>query len=299
MLRVLPKDSVILSFNRENPHVYEVDDGEVFWVEVYDCYKGQITDELVHDRSSIDPSVIDCSVGPIAVRGASPGDTLCVEVKDIELADWGVMVTLPGMGVLGDKILSSKTRIIDVKDGFARFSKNIILPVRPMIGVLGVAPESGDIDCAIPGDHGANMDAKVLAVGAKAYLPVAVEGAGLAVGDLHACMGDGELSGTGLEIAGRVCLMTTVIKRRITGRPVIETGEGIYAVASAPELDEAIRKASDDMVGILMRKKGLGFEEAYRLLSIACDIQICQVVNDLKTVRVRAPKSELEIDSPL
>lgn len=113
------------------------------------------------------------------------------------------MVTSPGLGVLGEKITEAHTKIIPIKNGFAEFNEKIRLPLTPMIGVLGVAPAEGSVHCAVPGDHGSNMDTKLIKVGSKVYLPVFVSGANLALGDLHACMGDGELSGTGIETAGQ------------------------------------------------------------------------------------------------
>ena len=297
-MQVIPKDKVIYSFNPKNPMAYSVQNGESFWVETDDCYSGQISSEKVL-RPQIDISIMDCSVGPIGIEGAEPGDVLCVEVLDIQLAPQGVMVTSPGLGLLGHKIKEANTKIIPIRDGCAIFSPEIHLPLTPMIGVMGVAPGQGDIHCAVPGDHGANMDTKMVKAGAKVYLPVGVKGAGLAVGDIHACMGDGEMSGTGIEIAGRMLLKTTVLKNPFTSRPIIETKDGIYTIASAADIHDAIRTAVDDMVSLLMRKKNLSFPDAYRLLSAACDIQISQLVNDFVTIRVHAPKASLEIESPV
>ena len=288
-MRTIPKDKVIYSFNKDTPPVHFVEDCETFWVETDDCYKGQITSAAVK-RPDIDISIMDCSVGPIAVSNAMPGDTLAVDILDIQFAPQGVMVTSPGLGILGHKITSPDTKVMPVKDGYAHFSDTIKLPLTPMLGVLGVAPKTGDIHCAIPGDHGSNMDTKVVTIGSTVYLPVAVPGANLALGDLHACMGDGELSGTGIEIAGRVCLKTRVLKDFPLERPLVETKDSLYAIASAPDIHAAVRVAVDDMVGILMRKMDLDFPDAYRLLSATCDIQISQLVNDALTVRVRAPK---------
>lgn len=293
-MRVIPKDKVIFSFNPENKNVYTVEDGEIFWVETEDCYSGQITSDNVL-RPNIDISIMDCSVGPIGIEGAMPGDTLRIEVIDIQFAPQGVMVTSPGLGVLGDKITEANTKIIPIADGFAHFSDTISLPLTPMVGVLGVAPKTGDIHCAVPGDHGSNMDTKMVKKGAKVYLPVAVEGAGLACGDLHACMGDGELSGTGIETAGRICLRVDVLKNLTIERPMIDVGDGIYTIASNSDMKTSIRTAVDDMVSFLMKKKDLDFPDAYRLLSATCDIQISQVVNDNLTVRVHAPKLNLQI----
>ncbi|WMJ83677.1 acetamidase/formamidase family protein [Oscillospiraceae bacterium LTW-04] len=296
-MRVIPKDKVIFSFNANNKAFYEVENGETFWVETDDCYSGQIKNSLIK-RPDIDISIMDCSVGPIDVKGAMPGDTLCVEVLAIEFAPQGVMVTSRGLGVLGDKITEPDTKVIPIKDGFAHFSDEIRLPLTPMIGVCGVAPKPGlDIHCAVPGDHGSNMDTKMVKVGSKVYLPVSVEGAGLAVGDLHACMGDGELSGTGIETPGRICIKTTVYKDRPVERPVIETRDSLYFIASDKTLEAAIKVAVDDTVSFLMKKLSLSFPDAYRLLSATCDIQISQVVNDMLTVRVHCPKFDTRIDT--
>lgn len=293
-MQVLGKDKVIFSFNQDNEPAYFVDDGEVFTVETDDCYSGQIKDSSVL-RPDIDISIMDCSVGPIYVNGAEPDDALCVEILGIDFAPQGVMVTSPGLGVLGEKTEKANTKIIPIKDGYAHFSKDIILPLTPMVGVIGVAPRSGDIHCAVPGDHGSNMDTKVITVGSKVYLPVAVKGALLAVGDLHACMGDGELSGTGIETAGKILMKTTVVKGTRLERPMVETKDSMYTIASAKEFKDGVHTAVEDMVNYLMRKTGLEFQDAYRLLSATCDIQVSQVVNDLHTFRVRAPKALLKL----
>ena len=117
------------------------------------------------------------------------------------------------------------------------------------------------------------------------------------MGDLHACMGDGELSGTGIETPGRICIKTTVYRDRPVERPVIETADALYFVASAETLEESIRLAVSDTAAFLEKKLGLDFPDAYRLLSATCDIQISQVVNDWKTVRVRCPKLDTKIET--
>ena len=184
------------------------------------------------------------------------------------------MVTSPGLGVLGEKITEAHTKIIPIKNGFAEFNEKIRLPLTPMIGVLGVAPAEGSVHCAVPGDHGSNMDTKLIKVGSKVYLPVFVSGANLALGDLH-----------------------EVIKDRKLARPMLETPDAVYTLASRADIQEAIQTAVHDMVEFLMLKKELDFADAYRLLSAACDIQISQLVNDNITVRVKAPKLDLQLES--
>ena len=293
-MQVFAKDKVIFSFNQNNKPAYFVDDGEIFTVETDDCYSGQIKNESIK-RPDIDISIMDCSVGPIYVNGAEPDDVLCVEILKIDFAPQGVMVTSKGLGVLGEKITEPNTKIIPISNGYAHFAPGIDLPLTPMMGVIGVAPRSGDIHCAVPGDHGSNMDTKIITVGSKVYLPVAVKGALLAVGDLHACMGDGELSGTGIETAGKILMKVTVLKGTRLERPMVETADSMYTIASAKEFKDGVHAAVEDMVNYLMKKTGLSFPDAYRLLSATCDIQVSQVVNDLHTFRVRAPKALLHL----
>lgn len=296
-MQILGKDKVIYSFNQNHPTVYTVSDGETFWVETDDCYSGQIQDEKTL-RTDIDISIMDCAVGPIEVKNAQKGDVLKIDIVAIETADHGVMVTKKGMGILGERVTEPDTKIIPVKDHFAYITPEIRLPLTPMMGVLGVYPREGeDIHCAVPGDHGSNMDTKLVKPGSSVYFPVFKDGAGIALGDLHACMGDGELDGTGIEIAGRVCLRVKVIKNKSIDRPIIETDEAFYFMASREDIHDAIHVAVSDAVDFLEKKKNIPFTIAYRLLSAACDIQISELVNDTLTARVRVPKFNLQIDS--
>lgn len=288
-MKTLSKDNVIYSFNPNNEPIYFVDDGETFWVETDDCYSGQIktSSDL---RPNIDISIMDAAVGPINISNATTSDVLCVEILDIQFENQGVMVTSKGLGVLGNRIEHADTKIIKINDGYAHFSDTIKLPLTPMIGVMGVTPKEGDYHCATPGDFGGNMDTKELKIGTKVYLPIFVDGAGLAVADLHSCMGDGELSGTGIETAGKVKLKVSVIKDKQINRPILELDDEIYTIATEKTYESAIKVAVSDMVSILQHKLDLKFQDAYRLLSATCDIRISQVVNGVYTLKVRLPK---------
>lgn len=296
-MQILEKNKVIYSFNQKNPCVYKVKDGETFWVETDDCYSGQIQDEKTL-RTDIDINIMDCAVGPIEVENAKKGNILRIRIIAIELADHGVMVTKKGLGILGEQVITPDTKIIPIHDGFAWFTDSIRLPLTPMIGVLGVYPrENEDIHCAVPGDHGSNMDTKLVRVGSTVYFPIFKDGAGIALGDLHACMGDGELDGTGIETAGKVCIKVDVIKEHSIDRPIIETNEAFYFLASRANIHDAIHQSVSDATNFLMKRKQIPFTLAYRLLSAACDIQISELVNDTLTVRVRVPKLDLQLDS--
>lgn len=288
-MKTIKKDKVIYSFSPNNSPIGTVKLNEVFWIETEDCYGGQIKTEK-DTRPNIDTSIMDASTGPVKIEDVYAKDTICVEILKIQIASQGVMVTAPGLGPLGDFIKTADTKIIPIEDNIAYFSDDIKLPLTPMVGVLGVAPEKGEIHCATPGDHGANMDTKEIKEGNKAYFPVFVDGANLAAGDIHACMGDGELSGTGIEIAGKIQLKVTKVDNLKIKMPIVESDKSLMIISSENTFKKATKKGLKFAVDLISKYKKLSFPDAYRLLSATCDLQISQIVNPLITIRVRIPK---------
>ena len=188
------------------------------------------------------------------------------------------------------------TKIIEIKDGFAIFSDEIKIPIRPMIGVIGVATRACDglIATDTPYRHGGNMDTTDITAGTNLYLPVEAPGAMLALGDLHAVMGDGEVCVTGLEIPGKVTLEIEIIKNKKIAWPILESKDSIQVIASDPNLEKASRLALLEMIRILEKSKSLSFEEAYILSSLAVDMKISQLVNPNKTARAAISKDIID-----
>ena len=162
-------------------------------------------------------------------------------------------------------------KVVQVHDGFVHFNDRIRIPIRPMIGKIGTAPALECLRSSAPGVHGGNMDCPELTVGHTIYLPVNVQGGLLAVGDVHAVMGDAEICGTGVEIRARLTL--TIDLRRGRPRamtwPRIETPEEIITVAAATPVDEALYLAAKEMVLWLEEEHGFDRAEAYLLLGLA------------------------------
>ena len=113
------------------------------------------------------------------------------------------------------------------------------------------------------------------------------------MGDLHACMGDGEVMVSGIETGGKVTVQVDVIKDAKLGNPMLEDGERVYTIASNADLLAAVKEASGDMHKLLMARLQLSYNEAGMLLSAAGDAQICQVVDPLVTARFSMPKALL------
>ncbi|MED4313101.1 acetamidase/formamidase family protein [Heyndrickxia coagulans] len=292
-MQQLKKEHFITHFSAENKPAYKVRLDETFAVETFDCYGGKITSET-QLRTEVDIPFINPATGPIEIEGVKKGDILCVGIQNIELDEAGVMVLYPGMGALGEEVKETDTRIIRVKDGNIQFNSRLQFPAAPMIGVIGVAPEKGAVLCEIPGDHGGNMDTRWITPGSKLYLPVFHDGALLALGDLHAAMGDGELDGSGVEIGGKVTLQCTKLAGApAIGMPAVETSQTWFLISSAETLEAAAKKGMRAAANRFRAAFGLGFNDAYRILSATCSLEISQIVNPLVTVRIAVPKAVL------
>jgi amidase len=258
-------------------------------VHTCDCFENQIQ-SADQDFGSIDWDHINPATGPIYVEGAEPGDLLVVHIKDIELADRGVMTTGPHLGVLGSELERNVVKMIPIRDGKAIFSDDLSFPVAPMIGVIGTAPKEGPVPCGTPGVHGGNMDCKRITSGAFLILPVNVKDALLALGDLHAAMADGEVAVCGIEIAGSVTLSVHVLKGKTWPAPMLYDSESLMTIASHEDLDAACEQAVKNMVHLLEADCGMDKAEATFLLSAVGDLRICQIVDPLRTARVELPR---------
>ena len=160
-----------------------------------------------------------------------------------------------------------------------------------MIGVIGVAPKEEPVNTGTPGRHGGNMDNKMVTEGATLYFPVEAEGALFGVGDAHAVMGDGEIGVSGLEVPAKITLSFDVIKNQTIPMPMLENEESWSVIASEETVDEAIQSGTRAMFDFLKSKLDLKDHETAMLMSLTGNLEICQVVDPLKTVRFVMPKS--------
>ncbi|WP_438317954.1 acetamidase/formamidase family protein [Sporosarcina sp. FA9] len=288
MKTVTTESGIIYEFNKTNPYVIKVPSGTTMKIETYDCFQNQIqTPETEVGR--IDWDKINPATGPIFVEDAMPGDILKVTIEKIEIGKQGVMVVGPNLGVMGHKIERMESKILPIKDDKIHFN-DIELPLNKMIGVIGVAPEENGVNCGTPGAHGGSMDNKMITEGAILYFPVFAEGALFALGDLHAAMGDGEVSVSGVEVAGEVTVKLDVLKGDRLSHPMLENEVVFTQIVSAETLDEAAKLATSEMIERIVEKTGLPLSEITMLMSAAGHSEICQIVDPLMTARFVVPK---------
>lgn len=271
----LSRDQVIWEFGPGIEPVLEVDPGDVVTFETNDCFSGQIQTEqdLVTD---IDMGRINSATGPVAVRGAAPGDSLIAEILDVRPIEWGIATLIPGFGQLIDKVQAPVTRRFDVIEGEIRMNDTVRFPARPMVGVVGVATGGETLSNGLAGRHGGNLDDHLHGPGARIFFPVRQPGGMFAVGDMHAAMGDGEVCFTGVEIAGEVDIRFDVLKGTQATWPVTELADRWLAHATADGYEESLALVTEEAGRLLVDQWGFSIEDAFVFLSVACDAGVAQ-----------------------
>lgn len=167
-----------------------------------------------------------------------------------------------------------------------------------------------------PRENGGNMDIKQMQVGTVLLLPCFVRGCLLSIGDVHYAQGDGEVSGTAIEMGATVTVRVAVRKGQgafirqphFEGKDELKmiTPTAFYATVGYPfkeagkvppthqyldgaklgpltNLSEDVTLAARDallhMIDWIVKNKGLTREQAYILSSVAVDLRIGNLVD--------------------
>jgi acetamidase/formamidase len=215
-------------------------------------------------------------VGPVAVRGARPGQTLAVRIDDLRPAQWGVTIG-------GDEAFEWE---LDADAGRATDRRGFSVALAPFLGVIGMPPpEDGRHPTGPPRPSGGNLDCKELVAGTTLLLPVPVDGALLSAGDGHAAQGDGEVSGTAIECAMERAQLTLSVRDDIELRmPLARTAGAWIAFGLDEDLDAAADLALETMLDLMERGLRVERDHALALASVAVDLRVTQVVNGVKGV---------------
>jgi amidase len=291
------KNKVVYTFSPNHEPAIKVKPEEEVLLKTEDALGGQIRSEK-DSVEKLDWAKVDGATGPVYIEGAKAGDTLVVEILNVKVKNEGVIVVIPKSGILGDEKFNPYTKIVKIKNGYINFD-NIRIKAKPMIGTIGVAPESGEIPTGSLGRHGGNMNFKEITANTRLYLPIFTEGALFAAGDIHAAQADGELCVSSVEVAGEIHLKFNVIKGKKPEWPILETKNEYALLACGETLDEAAKYASEAAVNAFMRKYGWCFEKAYMFGSLAVNLEINQVVDPKKGVRAVILKDFVDLDDLL
>ena len=212
--------------------------------------------------------------GPIEVRGARAGQTLAVAIDEVRPGRWGVTL---GDGQSFHWRLEAE-RWLDEGGAAVRPA--------PFLGVIGMPPpEPGIHSTTPPRRFGGNIDCKLLVTGTTLYLPIPVDGALLSAGDGHGAQGDGEVSGTAIECPLELAQLTLGLRDDLDLRmPVARTPDAWLAFGFDRDLDVAADLATETMLDLMERELGADRKRALALASVAVDLHVTQLVNEVKGV---------------
>ncbi|MDQ1577275.1 MAG: hypothetical protein QOH55_2425 [Microbacteriaceae bacterium] len=242
-----------------------------------------------------------CLTGPIAVRGAVPGDMLALHLTDLRPGGWG-WTTSGGLE-------TPVTHRLSVADGDAAWllwdlesvpgrateSRGFSRSLAPFLGVMGVAPSEPGEHSTIPprAATGGNIDCRELVAGSTLYIPVAVPEALLYLGDGHAAQGDGEVGGTAIECPMQVEAVVDIVRDRPIPGIHAETPAGRITFGFDADLNVAMGDALDAMVEWMTLLFDLDKATALAFASTVVDLRVTQVANKTWGVHAVLPDGVL------
>ena len=233
----------------------------------------------------------------------------------------GVMATMPGQDLLA--------AVLDREALLAEAGGAVFTPDVDMAQPSSLCGEEGSqpgqcLRTIPPRENGGNMDIRYLKAGVTVYLPCQIDGCGLAIGDFHYAQGDGEVSGTAIEMDADITVTTRIVRDgpdlshgphyegpasllnipsssfyATTGYPLKAVGEiprdiaylANAKVAALPNLSKDLNLAAQNalvaMIDYITSRYGYDRTQAYIIASVAVDLRIAQLV-DVPNVGVTA-----------
>jgi acetamidase/formamidase len=278
-------------WNRALEPRLRIEPGDEVHFECVDASGGQVHPGMTTEElRSIDRMRIHALTGPVWINGAEPGDVLQVDVLATQHRGWGWSSVVEGLGFLKERFRELYLFHWQLDGNETRSLAPAVLPVRPFLGVMGVArAEDGAFRTRPPGAFGGNLDVRELCAGSKLYLPVYNQGALFSCGDGHAAQGDGEVCINGIECPLDVILRFRLHKGQPLAGPLVESSESVapdargdawVVVESGEDIAAAARAATSRMVDLLVSRWGFSEVHAYILCSVALKLRLSQVVNE-------------------
>ncbi len=302
----------------KQPIQLTIDSGDTVSIETLMHAKDQIQkgvsmEKIVELRKANPGGGPHSLTGPIAVRGAEPGDVMEIRILKIVPKKVGTNFNLPGkefptIGALAKDFPDGHVTYFDIdpKKPTIQFKPGIEIPLRPFPGTLavGIDPEDpsprkgGDKDPMAPVStirpwkNGSNMDINELTEGSTIFIPVFLKGGLIWTGDSHCAQGNGEVNLTAIECSYEEIRLQPIVRKdmKLTW-PRIETRTHYIMVGFDEDLMKAFTNALNETVDFLAANKGLDRYEAYSLASVSADCRVSQVVDVRKGVHCMVPKS--------
>ena len=280
------------------PVVLEVESGDVVrypntWVNWANEAKfGMVFEEreTIRKRYPAGPYSL---IGPVAVRGAEPGDVIECRMVKLRPIGWGWNSTPKGMGALPDDFDKPFLHYLRFDDArtYADYAPGVRVPLAPIQAVMAVQP-AGDkpVSGILSGAYGGNISLKELTEGTSLFLGVEAPGGRLWTGDSHAAQGDGVVNQTAIETAMEDLRIQYVLHKRVRlAAPIAETPTHWIMLGYGKTVEDALTASLRQMIAWLSAATSLDPMDIYALASIAGSFRITQYANQTHTVYSNSP----------
>jgi amidase len=276
-MHLIPANQTVFSFRPDAEPVLRVRPGEIIRFETSPEPVERLFAAGADWTEVIDVRAINAVTGPVFIEGVMPGDAVSVAVLAIEPRDWGWNAAIQGFGLLDGLLPEQMLERLPIQDGEVIVSDRVRLPLRPMIGCLGLAPAQGATSSLSPAMPWAgNYDLTQIAPGATVLFPAQVPGGLFSLGDLHAAMGEHEATFIAIECAGSATVRLDVRAGMVLETPRIETPDRIFVIglSSCGDYSAARLQAARLLYELLTVDAELTPREAYVVISARGDLTL-------------------------
>jgi acetamidase/formamidase len=267
-----------------------IEPGDTVQFDIKMAGHGQVENGWPYAQARFDFDTLYNLLGPVHVEGARPGDTLEIEILELQTGPWGWTSVLPELGLLPEDFPEPFIRYFDLTQGdTTQLAPGVHIPIEPFLGTMGTLPD--DIEHASPfppHKGGGNVDTRHLKMGTTLLLPVFREGGLFSCGDPHAAQGDGEVCVAAIETDMRATLRIGLRRRTVSQPRFIVPGPltprtdagGYYGTMGIhADLMQGAKQAVRGMIELVVEEHGLEPEDAYVLCSLAGDLKILEIVD--------------------
>jgi acetamidase/formamidase len=248
------------------------------------------------------PSGPYSNLGPVAIRGAEPGDVLECEMLELRTIDWGWNSFPLGVGALPADFEEPYLHYFrfDEQRSHADFVEGIRIPLAPTMGVFAVEPEGEEpISAILAGPYGGNLDLAELVAGTSLFLPVFKTGARVWAGDANAAQGDGVVDQTSIETAMEELHVRYHLHKGVSlSGPTVETPTHWIVLGFSDSLDTALTSCLRAAIDWLSAHAGLDRRDAYALCSMAVSFRVTQYADQTGSVYTSAPPKTIHAMIP-
>ncbi len=276
-MHIVPANQTTFSFRPDAEPVLRVRPGEVVRFETSPEPVERLFAAGAEWIEVVDVRAINAVTGPVFIESVMPGDAVSVEVLAVEPRDWGWSAAIPGFGLLDGLLPEPMLQRLPIRNDEVIVSDRVRLPLRPMIGCLGLAPGKGETSTLSPAMPWAgNYDLTQIAVGATVLFPAQVPGGLFSLGDLHAAMGEHEATFVAIECAGSATVRLDVRLGMALETPRIETADRVFVMGlnACGDYSAARLQAARLLFELLTREVELTSWEAYAVISARGDLSL-------------------------